>query len=277
MSEPSIEPHAGEVSRLALVSTSRAADAGYLALADLAQIAAALDADYRIVGGHMVTLLVAASGVSGLVVMRETLDADFGALPEVIGDPRLPDALHERNYRTPEAANRFVCRREDAHGFLDLVIDILAPSYEGMLRSARQHGDLVVDEIPGLAFAMSRPPVVIDVAVRLTGGDALVMRLVLPDLTSAICIKALAYRGRFADKDAIDLWRLLNAAYETGLHRSAVWPATVTGRTAADVLMKFFARRGAPGLKQVSNSRGDQARMSAMILAIVGGATGDDR
>jgi hypothetical protein len=46
----------------------------------------------------------------------------------------------------------------------------------------------------------------------------------------------------------------------------------VTGRTAAEVLVRFFARRGAPGLKQVSKNRGDQARMQAMILAVVGGA-----
>jgi hypothetical protein len=51
----------------------------------------------------------------------------------------------------------------------------------------------------------------------------------------------------------------------------------VTGRAAADVLVRFFARRGAPGLRQVSDNRADQARMSAMILAVVGGAAGKDR
>jgi hypothetical protein len=59
MSEPVDQPQPGVAPLLTLVSTSRAADAGYLALADLAQIATAMDADYRIVGGHMVTLLVA--------------------------------------------------------------------------------------------------------------------------------------------------------------------------------------------------------------------------
>ncbi|GIG85471.1 hypothetical protein [Plantactinospora endophytica] len=44
---------------VSVVSTSRAADAGYLTLADLSAIAATLAVDYRIVGGHMVTLLVA--------------------------------------------------------------------------------------------------------------------------------------------------------------------------------------------------------------------------
>jgi hypothetical protein len=35
---------------LVLASTSRAADSGYLAMADLAQIATELDVDYRIIG-----------------------------------------------------------------------------------------------------------------------------------------------------------------------------------------------------------------------------------
>lgn len=261
------------IPRLALASTSRAADGGYLALTDLADIATALDVEYRVVGGHMVTLLVAACGVSDRVVMRETLDADFGALPEVVADPRLSRSLRDRSYTTPAAANRFVRQLEDAHGPLDLVIDILAPSYEGRLLSGRQHGDLVVDEIPGLALALSRPPVVLDLDVRLLGGSDASMRLALPDLASALCIKALAYRGRYADKDAVDLWRLMNAAYEAGL-RSEAWPAGATGRAAAEVLKRFFGRRGATGLKQASSRREDHARMQAMIRTIVGANAG---
>jgi hypothetical protein len=90
--EPATEPSV-PAPRLVLASTSRAADGGYLALSDLAQIAATLDADYRIIGGHMVTLLVAAHGVADQVPLRETLDADFGALPQVIADPRLSQVL----------------------------------------------------------------------------------------------------------------------------------------------------------------------------------------
>ncbi len=194
-----------------------------------------MGAEYRIVGGHMVTLLVAAYGVSDRVVMRETLDADFGAHPRVVADPRLSQALRDRNYVAPGAANRFVRQQEDAYGHLDLVIDILAPSYEGKLRSGQQHGDLVVDEIPGLAFVLSRPPVVVDVRVRLLDGRDVRMNLALPDIVSALCIKAFAYRGRYADKDAIDLWRLINTAHQAGL-RSDSWPGTVSGRRAAEVL-----------------------------------------
>lgn len=254
--------------QLVLASTSRAADAGYLALADLAEITASMNAQYRIVGGHMVTLLAAAHGVSGQVPLRETADADFGALPQVIADPRLVQALRERQYAAPGAANRFVRRHRDNEGVVDLVIDLLAPSYQGRLLSCQPHGDLVVDEIPGLALALGRPSERLDIRVRLLSGGDLRMRLTLPDLTSALCIKALAYRGRFADKDAVDLWRLMTAAYAAGL-RSDSWPPTATGRLAAEVLAQFFARPGAAGLRQACPRPADQARMRAMTRAVV--------
>lgn len=116
---------------VSLVSTSRAADAGFFTLADLAEITTTLELDHRIVGGHMVTLLVALHGVSHEVPLRETADADFAALPTVIADPRLPAALVERGYTSREAANRFIREVEDSQGLLNLVVDILAPSYRG--------------------------------------------------------------------------------------------------------------------------------------------------
>lgn len=269
MSEPGTDAaEQRETPRLVLASTSRAADGAYLALLDLAEIATSLDVEYRIVGGHMVTLLVAAHGVSDQVPMRETLDADFGALPQVVADPRLPLALRERQYTSSEAANRFVRHQHDVDGRLDLVIDILAPSYQGRLLSSQQHGDLVVDEIPGLAFALSRPPTTVELRVSLLGGGEVDMRLALPDLTSALCVKALAYRGRFADKDAVDLWRLVSAAYSAGL-RSSAWPTTATGRDAGEVLRRFFGRAGAAGIRQVSAERSVQTRMQAMTRAVV--------
>lgn len=253
---------------VSLVSTSRAADAGFLTLADLAQITTSLDLEYRIVGGHMVTLLVALHEVSEQVPLRETADADFAALPTVIADPRLPAALLERGYRSREAANRFTRESADVHGQLNLVIDILAPSYRGVLVPNQRHGDLVVDEVPGLVLALHRPAELLDVRVQLTNGDDLSMRVALPDVTSALCLKALAYRGRFAPKDAVDLWRLMNAAYAAGL-RVADWPVSVTGRQAADVLHRFFGRPGAAGLKQMSSSVADRTRMQALVRQVV--------
>ncbi|HEX5597269.1 MAG TPA: hypothetical protein VFX61_14820 [Micromonosporaceae bacterium] len=224
--------------------------------------------DYRIVGGHMVTLLVAVFDVSDQVPMRETADADFAALPEVVGDPRLPAALQKRGYVSQKAANRFIREYEDAHGRLDLVIDILAPSFQGILLPNQQHGELFVDEVPGLAPALNRPAMSLELRVRLTGGEGLGMRLTLPDLQSAICVKALAYQGRFADKDAVDLWRLMNAAHAAGL-RADHWPASTSWRRAAQVLHRFFGRPRATGLNQISRATADQTRMQALVRAVV--------
>jgi hypothetical protein len=215
------------------MSTSRASDAGHLALADLSAIAATLDAEYRIIGGHMVTLLVRLHG-----------------------------------YRARGAANRFEREYHDSHGRLELVVDILAPSYRGVLLPNQRHGGLVVDEVPGVALALSAPSTIIDLTVSLRSGDQARMRLLLPHLGAAVCIKALSYRGRLADKDAVDLWRLMNAAYAAGL-RAGDWPTGVTGRDAAAVLYRFFARAGAQGLRQISQRGADHTRMQAIIKAIV--------
>jgi hypothetical protein len=255
-------------SQLVVASTSRAADGGYLALRDLSEIADAMGVEYRVVGGHMVTLLATLHGVSDQVPLRETTDADLGVSPQVVADPRLPQALRDRNYALSGAANRFVRDRDGGRGRLEVVIDVLAPSYRGGLRSNQRHGDLFVDEIPGLAFALSRPPTTVVLRVHLLDGDEVAMHLSLPDLTSALCLKALAYRGRFEDKDAVDLWRLMCAAHAAGL-RAESWPATVTGRDAGHVLHRFFGRPGAAGLKQVSPQRSDQARMRALVRATV--------
>ncbi|MFC4107302.1 hypothetical protein ACFOX0_15395 [Micromonospora zhanjiangensis] len=264
MTQPAVPPPRS----VSLVSTSRAADAGFLTLADLSAIATELAVDYRIVGGHMVTLLVAADGVEAQVPMRETADADFAALPQVIADPRLTAALTRHGYRSREAANRFVRGHDDAYGRLDLVVDILAPSFRGRMVPNQRHGELVVDEVPGLALALHRPAVLLDLRVRLTGGPQLTMRVALPDLTSALCLKAMAYRGRYAAKDAVDLWRLLNAAHAAGL-RAAAWPDSVTGRAAGDVLHRFFGTPSATGLPQMSPMPADRTRMQALVRQIV--------
>ncbi|MEU5722684.1 hypothetical protein [Micromonospora sp. NPDC047738] len=253
---------------LTLISTSRAADAGFRTLADLSAIAAALELDHRIVGGHMVTLLTAVHGVAGQVPMRETLDADFAALPAVVADPRLPRALAERGYRRGEAANRFVRRYQDNHGPLDLVVDILAPSFESKLVPNQRHGDLIVDEVPGLILALHRPARLLQLEVRLTSADKLALQVALPDVSSALCLKALAYRGRFAAKDAVDLWRLLHAAYAIGL-TAETWPTSATGRAAAQILHRFFGAPGATGLAQVSVTRADRTRMQALVNHVV--------
>jgi hypothetical protein len=47
------------LTRIALGATSVAEDLGYVALADLARALGGITEDYRVIGGHMVTVLAA--------------------------------------------------------------------------------------------------------------------------------------------------------------------------------------------------------------------------
>ncbi len=48
---------------LGLWATSRADDLGFVALSDVSQALGSTPSDYRIIGGHMMTVLVARSGL----------------------------------------------------------------------------------------------------------------------------------------------------------------------------------------------------------------------
>jgi hypothetical protein len=257
--------------RLTVASPSRATDAGYLAAADIATVAARLGADYRLIGGNAVTLLVEVHGVAGLVPARETADADLGASYQVVADPRLVDALGDLGYARVEG-NRFVRALADRHGELELAIDVLAPSYEARLINNRRHGDLVVDEVPGLPLALARPGTEVHVDVRLTSGEGLVTRLVLPDVVSALCLKAYAYAGRLQPRDALDIWRLLEAASAAGV-RAAAWPAGGMGSDAGRILHTHFGRAAGRGPAAATRSVPQQTRIRALIRQVVAAPT----
>lgn len=260
--------------RLVLVSAGRASDAAFLAAADLAVIAGELDVPYRLVGGNAVTLLVAVHGVIDMVPARETADADFGAAYPVVADPRLLAALRERGYRQ-QSGNRFLRTHTlgpttgRAAPSWDLVIDVLAPSYVGRLVPNQPHGELVVDEVPGLNLALARDGTPITVEVTLTSGHTVTTALMLPDVVSAICLKAYAYAGRLTERDAVDLWRLLEAAYAAGI-TAATWPTGPTATEAAAVLRQHFGRPGASGLARVGDSMRDRTRITALVAHVVG-------
>lgn len=130
---------------ITLASTSNAEDAAWLAVANVAAVATDLGIDYRLIGGNSVALLVRVHDVATQVPDRGTADADMGVSFEVCADPRLVPALNALGYDR-HSGNRFI----RTQGTRPLVIDVLAPSYLGRLMSNQPHGDLVVDEIPGL-------------------------------------------------------------------------------------------------------------------------------
>ena len=249
--------------RLTVASTSNAEDAAWLAVADVARVASALGVEYRLIGGNRVSLLDHVHDAAAQVPSRATADADMGVSFEVCVDPRLLPSLTALGYDR-ESGNRFT----RAQGERRLVIDILAPSYLGRLASNQRHGDLVVDEIPGLLDALRLPPTRALARVFLTDTTQIDLDVSLPDLRAALVMKAHAYAGRLADNDALDIWRLLQAASTSG-HAAPDWPTGSTARDAAAILHRHFAVPSGSGHRRATSDRGNQARIRALIVAVV--------
>lgn len=247
---------------LTLASTSRAEDAGYLALADVARVAGRLNADYRLIGGLSVSLLAATYRITD-VPIRETADADLGARYEVVGNELLVGLLSELGYRRPGASNRFVRTLADE---TQAVIDVLAPSFTGRHRPNQQHGRLVVDEIPGLHYALAVDPVVVEIEARLTTGERVSATVTLPSPHAALILKLLSWQSRLAAKDAVDIWRTLAVAHAAGVGPTD-WRGSGVHRDAAAVLAQFTAINGL-GLRQISSNRSTQTRVRALAGAV---------
>jgi hypothetical protein len=86
------------LTQLALAAASVADDLGFVALADLRTALGDEAEDYRIIGGHMVTVL-AARWQLGAGLYRETGDADLGVPPVVVRDRDLVGRLKALGYR----------------------------------------------------------------------------------------------------------------------------------------------------------------------------------
>lgn len=99
------------LSHLVLAAASVADDLGFVALADLRTALGEVAGDYRIIGGHMVTVL-AARWQLGAGLYRETGDADFGVPPVVVRDRDLARRLKSLGYRQV-AGNRFAKEMPD--------------------------------------------------------------------------------------------------------------------------------------------------------------------
>jgi hypothetical protein len=250
---------------LKVVVASRAEEAGMLALADIAALAEHSDINYRVVGGQMVSLLVALSGVED-PELRQTLDADLGVTPKVAGDPSLVIALKTLGYDRPDVANRFIRKIDDEQS---VVIDLLMPSYQQKMNPNQRQGDMILDAIPGLSLALARQGLSVKVHAELLDGMEIDFITVLPDIGAALCLKALGYADRMARKDAMDVWRLLEA-YVVEFPRGEAWPSNGSLGDAVRVLRESFGRPSGAGLKQASSSSQDRARIRALVLRAVG-------
>lgn len=93
------------LNRLALTASSVADDLGYVALTDLSSaVQPDIEATYRVIGGHMVTALVARWQL-GRELYRETGDTDIGVPPIVVRDHHLLDRLRDLGYDQVEGTD----------------------------------------------------------------------------------------------------------------------------------------------------------------------------
>jgi hypothetical protein len=174
---------------LALGATSVADDIGFVALSDLACALKDSVADYRVIGGHMVTIL-AARWQLGHELYRETGDVDLGITPIIAVDHHIVDRFKDLGY-TQVAGNRFArglsdipvtTKNRDEPPPPEALIDVLIPAYTSRAReNVRVAEDLYSTEVPGLQLALARPPVTIKLDMRRLNAEVLQCELPFPD------------------------------------------------------------------------------------------------
>jgi len=257
------------VTRFDLRATSVADDLGFVALTDIAELMKVQP--YRVIGGHMVTLLVARWGL-GRELYRATGDTDLGVPPVVVNEPTLINALIERGYRKIDG-NRFSREVTDLPS-LELghepsersaLVDVLVPAYTSRARQNRRFGDhLVTTEVPGLAVASQRPAVAIDVEMRRLNGKRLVASLLLPDETAALILKVGATRVRDKATDLVDIWRCLEVANAAGVKPRHF--TTEEELQAAEHIRSLFASSASTGIIAIVKEQGLSENGAAIRL-----------
>jgi len=269
---------------LALAASSVADDLGYVALSDLARALGDIAEDYRVIGGHMVTML-AARWRLGTEFYRETGDVDLGIPPIVVRNQQVVDRLKDIDY-AQVAGNRF------ARGLVDIpagligesdspnpetFIDILVPAYTSRAHENVQVGEyLFTTEVFGLQFALARRPVMIELTLQRLNGQTLQCELPFADEVSALVLKSLATKVRFKDTDIADIWRCLEIGFAAGLGPGDF--ASGIRADAAEVIRTLFAVRHEPAVEalvreqHLSVEAADErfTRIQALIMHVLG-------
>lgn len=274
------------LSRIVLGAASVADDVGFVALADLGNMLGSdVGANYRIIGGHMVTALVACWQL-GEELYRETGDIDLGVPPVVVRDHCLIERLIDLGYERV-AGNRFARPIHDVpvqvFGGRDTlhqaVIDVLVPAYTSRARNDRRVNDqLITTEVLGLATALKRPPRLLALELHRLNGEQLDVEIAFPDEVAALVLKAFATRVRNKATDVVDVWRCLEVAFAAG-----VTPEEFTDGNrseAAALVRSLFDRRDGPGMRaleseqRLSTMAADErfTRLRALILRVIGSA-----
>lgn len=187
---------------LHMFAMNNADELGYLGQREVAEAVSPGD-DYRIVGGHMVRLLLEVYPTQA-ATPRSTVDADAAVGDvEVIGP--LFENLMAQDF-VKEGGNVF---RKQVGDEKLIEINLLLSRLDHS-RGLRQHaveGVGQVDTLPELSWVMLSEPLVLNVTAVLRDGRSITYRTRIPDIEAAVVLKAHAWKARRMqeDKDIADL------------------------------------------------------------------------
>jgi hypothetical protein len=243
------------------------------AIADVsfAMSASGNDDAHRLIGGVAVMLHVNRLRLD--LPLRATADADFGVPPHVLRKPELIDALESLGYRKA-AGNRW--ERPVDHRRV-AAVDLLVPSYRSRARDTVRVGSVVTTEVPGLAEALRRPGVALDVDLKLTTGETLECPVLLPDAVAMVALKTLVRTVRAESRDVEDLWRCLEIAARDGV-QPIDFDETETLRAVRSALWRELGPRGT-ALDQLTAGLQDEpaARFRTRVRALLNETIGEPR
>jgi hypothetical protein len=114
----------------------------------------------------------------------------------------------------------------------------------------------VTTEVPGLALALQREPIVLQMELHRLNGERLDVEVAFPDEVAALTLKAFASQVRDKPTDIVDLWRCLEVAYAAGID-AAVFAGGETAE-AAGIVRALFQRVEGAGMSALV----DEQRLS---------------
>lgn len=149
----------------------------------------------------MVSLLAACFPSPGFIA-RRTNDADGGIPMALARSGAVHEQLLARGYR-PAGGNRYARETDNS---AEQLLDILVPNL-GRRLGTETLGGRQFDSMPGLGVALATR-LRVDVSATLSDDRELQFTSFVPSVEGAISLKAYAWAGRRAQKDAIDLHSL---------------------------------------------------------------------
>lgn len=208
---------AQSVHQLRLFAQSNADEMGFLGQLAVADAVQSGD-DYRIVGGHMVRLLLELYPAAA-AVLRATLDADAAVDKiEVIG-PLVANLLSQDFVK---AGGNVFRKQVNTENLIEINLLLSRSDHRTGLHPLFVDGVGQVDSLPELSWAMLNDPLVLDVIATFRDGSDVTYRTRVPDVEVAVVLKAHAWHARHlsSDKDLADLSALFEIRHA---HPNVAW------------------------------------------------------